>query len=398
MTDTLRCAYQELTRRKLRTGITILGYSLAVGVTLILGTGLLQARRDSAAILRHTGTHFVAFMPADRTMCPPCAARWAETASTEGFVCLGVPAGLIPAEFLSMVRQVEGVAQAAPYLQVRLRDLNDQHLFTIGGFDPNDDLVVGTTCCAQGDVVAGSFLTPQDRGQVMLEQAYARLRKLRAGDRIRFYDRAFTIKGVVNPGIRPAKADIYMPYEDACWMIGQALPEFDIPQPFNTLLVEVANSQDQEQVMRDVKKLWPDIMISSYACYLPAAQVLTINQEVVLALMIVVSLAVVLLAAKTQVTSLVERRHDLGVLKAIGWSNRVIAGQLLTESLLQAGVGAGLGLVFAMGVSITRTAAPPPLPLTVTVLGLALLGGLVATLVPVWMTARQRPTVLLRSL
>ena len=111
---------------------------------------------------------------------------------------------------------------------------------------------------------------------------------------------------------------------------------------------------------------------------------------------------------KSQLASLVEQRHDIGILKAIGWSDGIIAGQLLAESVLQAAAGGVLGVLTGTVVTIllpnVQGYAPglfsnisiSPLVLAESFfLGLA--GGIAAAVFPAWVAARQCPSQLLRS-
>lgn len=58
-------------------------------------------------------------------------------------------------------------------------------------------------------------------------------------------------------------------------------------------------------------------------------------------------------------TVVAERRHDIGMLRAIGASRRTVVGLFVTEGLLQGIVGTavGMGLGFLMGVSLVRVIA-----------------------------------------
>lgn len=62
-------------------------------------------------------------------------------------------------------------------------------------------MVVGTTCCAATDVIKGRFLVRSDRGKILLEQAYAQMRGLDVGNDVHIAGRAFSVLGIINPGI-----------------------------------------------------------------------------------------------------------------------------------------------------------------------------------------------------
>jgi len=111
-------------------------------------------------------------------------------------------------------------------------------------------------------------------------------------------------------------------------------------------------------------------------------------------------------------TVIAERRHDIGMLRAVGASRRTIVGLILTEGLLQGGVGTlvGMGLGYLMGAAILaalagvaaqfihlQVGAPvvsPGLVLITMVLGVGVT--LLAGLLPAFSASRVTPLEALR--
>jgi putative ABC transport system permease protein len=407
--DILYCAWRQINRRKARSAINILGYAFAVAAMVILIHAVLASKKASDAILNSTGTHFVAFVPADKGSCSWCTNNQCRTQNSEGFVAAGTSTDLIDVNFIKAVAALADIRQAAPFLQYRLRSSIDNQLFTIGGFDLENKIVVGTTSCAESDIISGRFLGPSDNNMVMLEQAYAQLTHRKVGDSIEIAGEPFTVVGIVNPGIRPAKADIYMSRQNAQQAVIRHLDMGDLAVPtlINMVLVEVASSAKQDQVIHSVKALWSEVVISSYACYKPAANAMAIHRIGALSLIAVVAIGTVLLSMKSQLASLVEQRHDIGILKSIGWSNSAIAWQLLTESVLQAAAGGIVGVLAGVVVTVllpnVRGYDPGLFPnisispwVTAAAFLLGIIGGVVAAGYPAWVAARQMPSKLLR--
>lgn len=104
-----------------------------------------------------------------------------------------------------------------------------------------------------------------------------------------------------------------------------------------------------------------------------------------------------------------ERKTEMSVRTALGASRRRIIGQLLTESLLLAGVSGAVGLVVAYAGSRmllklafvqTQTvpiSAAPSLPVLGFALGLSLVTGVVFGVAPAWIAAQAQPADALRS-
>ena len=405
MRELLQCAWQELKRSKIRTCTTLLGYALAVFVGVLLTHALIWTQQAGDTILNHTGTHFIAFVPTERSLCPPCAAQWLKEHSAEGFTALGVSTRLIPANFIHKVMALETVAEAAGYLQYRLRDPKDDHLLTIGGMDLNKRIVLGTTCCAARDIVEGEFLSADSNNAVMLEQAYAKITGLHVGSQFELLGESLSVVGVVNPGVRPAKADIYMHHRDASRLVRKRMQQSGPDTLYNMILVEVSTSDVQKEAIGAVKQLWVDLVISSYACYKPAAQASAIHTTALGSLIVVIGLGAVLFAMKSQMATVFERRREMGILKAIGFTNIECAQLIFSESLFQALLGGLLGcgtVLFALlvipaakwGLLPTQVWIMPRLFLIALVL--CLLGGAVAGSIPAHLVVRSCPSKLLR--
>jgi ABC-type antimicrobial peptide transport system permease subunit len=56
-------------------------------------------------------------------------------------------------------------------------------------------------------------------------------------------------------------------------------------------------------------------------------------------------LGAVVLVMKTMTANLVERSHEIGILKAVGWTQKLIARQLTVEAFLQAFSNGVLGIL-----------------------------------------------------
>jgi putative ABC transport system permease protein len=120
----------------------------------------------------------------------------------------------------------------------------------------------------------------------------------------------------------------------------------------NIILVEVADAQKQEEVFLSVQKILKESTISSYNCYIPARDVMNILDKASWLITLIIIIAVTLFALKSQFASIIERTHEIGILKTLGWTNRSILEQILTESIVQAIVGGTIGCLFSIFVSM----------------------------------------------
>jgi putative ABC transport system permease protein len=405
-------AWRELRRRKWRTATTVLGYFLAVSVTI----GLISAmgsRRAADRVLSGTGTHVVAFAPADAGPGAVSPLSYVDPGN-EGLIAVGnnaVPARPLPVELLSAIRKMPTVKDASGAVLFRFRDPADGHAFSVAGIDPGGSKAVGTTCCSAKDVLRGRFLDPKSQREAMVEEAYAQSHHIEVGQKVSVAGIPFPVVGIVNSGMRAVKADVYLPFTEAEHAINSRVKGEPLQHRFNALLVEVVSSDARDNAPEELKAMDPSLVVSGYACYLPAVRVMGMNETAIRILVVLVAFGVVLLAAKSQFVSVVERRGDIGVLKAIGWSGRQVVTLLLAESVIQGLIGGLLGgLAAIVWLAISEAAAPSAQPTGTAgdllmiggTLGsgvlLALLGGILAGAVPAALSARISPAEAMRKL
>jgi putative ABC transport system permease protein len=120
---------------------------------------------------------------------------------------------------------------------------------------------------------------------------------------------------------------------------------------------------------------------------------------VTLAALVAAALAV----AATSATTVLERRDEIGIMKAIGATNTLVAGIFLAEQMMLAltggilGFGAGVALAWILGESVFGTPSSLRLVLLPVVLGLAALVAIVGSLIPLRRASHFQPAPILRG-
>jgi putative ABC transport system permease protein len=110
-----------------------------------------------------------------------------------------------------------------------------------------------------------------------------------------------------------------------------------------------------------------------------------------------------LAVAATSAATVLERRGEIGVMKAIGATNTIVAGIFLAEQMLLALAGGAIGFVFGavlarvLGASVFGTPAPPRLILLPVALGLAAMVAVLGSLIPLRRAVRLDPAPILRG-
>lgn len=399
----MQYALKETKRRKLRSAANVAGYSIAI-LFLIVAVTLAQGYNWVAAgTLNAIGTHFVVYVPVSETC--PCQL---------GNVGPFFKDTYTPTFNLSIVETIKnlpGVEDAAPCLMFKYDNL------TICGLDFTC-LATQTCAVAPGDVIKGSYLNANDSNGVMVDSVFAQLANLKVNDSIVAFDRNFTIVGIVNPSLysRPAGiANIYAPLslvQEIARYYGN-LYNFAV-RDINVVLVEIApkgNAQYISTVQQSVMGTLESYAgqtgaLVGYQCGFIARKVVSINEDSAWAISIVILACVTLFALNSQFGSVIERTKEIGILKAIGWTDSDITKQVFLESLLQGLAGGAIGICLAyvftffipqFGLFPTQNLVLTISPLLVTLGFVSCLGGgIIAGVFPAWRAAKLQPAEALR--
>jgi putative ABC transport system permease protein len=110
-----------------------------------------------------------------------------------------------------------------------------------------------------------------------------------------------------------------------------------------------------------------------------------------------------LAVAATSAAAILERRFEIGIMKAIGATNTSVSALFLTEHLMLALIGGAVGFIFGTGIarflgaSVFGVPASPRIILLPIVLGLAAVVALAGGLIPLRRAARFDPAPILRG-
>ncbi|HUX58654.1 MAG TPA: FtsX-like permease family protein [Bacteroidales bacterium] len=359
----MKYVFKELRRHLWRTVLSISGYIIATLFIILIIAVTHNNKKDTDTILMGIGTHFTIYVPSgmpynnvpfDTTCCTEpefCIIVSGENQSSVDFrngslYSDGVYTKLLSRNFLNQVRQVKGVRDAAPYLLYKRFEDHYKADVSIGGMDPGS-IATQNNVCAPNDIIEGKFL-PSDTSEVVAEESFARAFNLHIGDTLYYCDKELRLVGIINSGVKPGKADLYTTFDNLKYILKDQLKLNMSGFDLNVILVEVEDSRNQAEVMEAIKIQNQYASLSSYNCYKPSANVMSIIGKASAILYGIIFLFLIVFAAKTQTTSLMERLREIGILKSMGWSNRRLGGQIVAGSLIQALVGSIFGCVLSL--------------------------------------------------
>ncbi len=298
--------------------------------------------------------------------------------------------------------------------------------YTIGGVDPAQREIGLVTPSL---VTKGRFL--RGSNEALVGTSYAKRQGLKIGSTIDLNGTKVKVVGLVKPPLGGQSADVYIAQKQLQTLAKQK-------GLANVVLVRADSSSDVASVQSEIEQaLGEGAQVSSAKQVadsingsLVDASDLAHNLGVLLA--VLAAGAAFLLAALLTLSSIGKRVREIGTLKALGWSQRLVVRQVVGESVVIAAIGGLLGVglgvlaalavdafgptldastttgagdgLFGLGQALTRTTstavsldAPLTLPLLAFGFALAVAGGLVAGTAGALRAARLRPADALRQ-
>jgi ABC-type antimicrobial peptide transport system permease subunit len=303
--------------------------------------------------------------------------------------------------------------------------------YTIGGIDPAQQSIGLVT---PSQLSGGRFFSKSGGHEALVSAAYAKRKSLKLGSTLDLNGTRFKIIGLVSPPLGGQTADVYIPLAQLQKLASQK-------GLANVVLVRATSSSDVARVQKEIEQA-----LGSGAQVASAKQVAaSINGSLVdaanlshdlgVVLAIIAAVAAFLVAALLTLSSIGKRVREIGTLKALGWSQRLVVRQVLGECLATGVAGglvgvvlgvlaaaaigafgpslsassttgaAGANDVLGLGQALARTASTSvsltaPLSLSLLLFGfaLALAGGLIAGGAGALRAARLRPADALRQM
>ena len=220
--------------------------------------------------------------------------------------------------------------------------------FSVLGYDTGGPAIGPLTAAT---LTKGRALGAADSGKdvAVLDSSYATSTGKAVGGTISIGGKSFTIVGIVTStaATGSSAADVYIPLDTAQTLAGQSGKISDI-------YVQAASAAQIPAVKTALQTtLGPSVTVNTEADLASTVTgslgtAASLADSLGLWLSVLVLAAAFLIAVLFTVAGVTRRTRELGTLKAIGWSNRRIVGQIAGESLVQGLIGGALGIVLGI--------------------------------------------------
>jgi ABC-type antimicrobial peptide transport system permease subunit len=330
----LRYAASELRFRSGRSLVTALSIALAVLAAIVLTSLAASYARALRVPIETVGADLIVQQQGD---IPP---------KLEGLV-FPHPNALIPARIVAQIKALPGVIGMTR--AVYMWDLEPDRYESVLGIEDSE---VGLAALGQR-LIDGKPIAADSKA-VLLDSDFARKNKVKAGDSIKVGADSFAVAGIVDAARsgKLVRADVYMPLALAQGLAASA-PQVKALYPFGTddanlVLVKVNREQLQDVVEKVTALIGKKGVVSSELSMRDALSgVLFLSQSMGLIIAGVIGAFAAAFVWRATATSVAERRREMAILQAIGWSWRHIGEQVMVENLALAVLGTAVGLAVA---------------------------------------------------
>ena len=348
----LRYITKELYYQKRRTLSSILGISIGIALLIILNALSLAYRQAAHVPLKEIGADITVQRSGDvpKELTGPV------------FPCSAVT---IRKEEVEKIQKLPGVRGIGTGLLLWVFDPN--RAWIVLGIEKENS--IGPSLL-RSSVTEGKFLE-DGKPEALVEEAYARQFGIRVGDTVSVADKRFPVVGFVDAS-RAAKiavANVYLPLKEA-ENLAASSKELQSVSPFNpgdvNLLFVKADQEKITALASEMKEILGNkATVATPDSFLKLlGSLFALSDKFTLAASLIAVIVAVLIAFKTMAGNIAERAREIGVLKAVGWTNRNVVSQLMSESVIQCFLAGILGLLIALvasfGLSFMKVNIPIP--------------------------------------
>jgi putative ABC transport system permease protein len=380
-------AMREIRRRKYRTAGNIAGFVIAVAtlVTLVMAARGWEA--CTTAPMKVIGTDIVLIYSAPIDPTP----------KTGCFIANHLFAYPFNQTTLTEMADTPGVECVVPILMHRARAI----VFT--GIDPSE---TETNAVLPSAIIEGRYLSPGDEYVALVDREYAQLNNLTLGSTVT-YTVDFEVVGIVDVGTESImKSHIFVNLP----IVQEVLPGNPVGL-INVALIRVSDPRTVDQTSEVLENRWSEATtLTASDLAATASGVISMGEGTAWSISIAFVVVAVLFTVKSQLGTVAERTREMGILKAIGWSNSDVVNQIVVESALQGIIGGILGCALGYGFALYVLSTIggevggalsfitiDPIILAVG-FAVSVVSGIVAGLYPSWRAARLAPAEALRAI
>jgi len=404
LTDFFKLALNNLRRRKLRSWLTMLGIFIGIAAVIALislGQGLRDAVTGQFASL---GTEYLTIQNAGTGFGPPGSTVVEKLNDHD----------------LKIVEGVRGIKEVVPRLiRIVKIEYNNAVSFNYVG-DVSEDKIKMNIVYSSGNLEAekGRLLEIGDKGKVVIGQNIAKKenfgKEIDVGKKINIQGKDFEVVGILKKGSSFQVNDVIV-------MLNSDLENLlGIDNEIDLIVAKVEDTEDPVAVSDRIERALRNdrnekIGEEDFSVQTPLEALSAVNQVLTAINVVVVGIAMISLLvggigiANTMYTSVLERKKEIGTMKAIGAKNSSILLIFLIEAGFLGLVGGIIGVIIGGGAALAVGAIANSffgseiinvnlsIPLIIFAVGFSFLIGIISGIVPSYQASKLKPVDALRG-
>jgi putative ABC transport system permease protein len=348
----LRYMAKELYYQRRRTMIAVFGLSIGIALLIILNA-LSIAYREAAQIpLKEIGADITVQRAGDVP----------QELSGAVFPCSAVTLKNDEIEKIGSLPGIKGMGKA-----LLLWVFDPDRAWIVLGIERENSI---GPAVLKYSIAEGRFLE-NGKAEALVEVAYAIQFGIKVRDTLPISGREFQVVGLVDASraTKIAVANVYLPLKEAesLAVASKQLQSVSPYAPDDVNLLFVKADQDKiSSIASSMKTILGDrAAVATPDSFLKLlGSLFALSDKFTMVASLIAIIVAILIAFKTMAGNIAERAKEIGVLKAVGWTNRNVVFQLMGESLVQCLFAGVLGLfiawIAAYGLSFMNVSIPIP--------------------------------------
>jgi len=374
--DLIDLALKNIMRVKTRTGLTIFG--VLIGITAIVALGSIS---EGIRTMINEELEFL-------------GGTIMVTSEEGGGFMMGFQGSEITSEQIDELKSFSGVKEVVP-LTFAVGEITAMQgpEYVIVGVDPaQQDFYIGKGI----ELDTGRELESNDELSILLSYQYAEDHDLKVGDTLEFKEEDFEVVGILKEGVGDSDNIIVMP-------LGTMMDVYDMDS-YGAAYVVPEDVGKIESLAEEIEDDFDGFSAQTQAEIAnQASQIVDTISIFTLGIAGISAIVGGLGVMNTMIMSIMERRREIGIMKAVGATSRFVLTQILLESIMITLIGGLLGVTLGIlgsyslrFVSIGLARARVTFELILGSLAFTTILGMFGGFYPAWKAAKLDPIEAIR--